>query len=122
MNLSKFKESDFLPALKALFKDLKVPMNYVADEPTSAKEILKDTYKDNDTFQLIDAVYFVGSVDDAAFEGKRAINELKEIQEDYPGILIFGVTLKERPNGLLPTRSQLAEISRAFNREFNYTP
>ncbi|MDP2060446.1 MAG: hypothetical protein Q8J97_11955, partial [Flavobacteriaceae bacterium] len=38
------------------------------------------------------------------------------------GILIFGVTLKERPNGLLPTRSQLAEISRAFNREFYYTP
>src|SRR5690606_5070628 len=43
-------------------------------------------------------------------------------KSDYKGILIFGVTLKERPNGLLPTRSQLAEISRAFNREFYYTP
>ncbi|MEX2335807.1 MAG: hypothetical protein WD555_00880 [Fulvivirga sp.] len=36
--------------------------------------------------------------------------------------MVFGVTLKDRPNGLLPTRSQLAEISRAFNREFYYTP
>ena len=33
-----------------------------------------------------------------------------------------GVTLGNRQNGLLPTRSQLAEISRAFNREFFYTP
>lgn len=45
MDLRIFSQLNFLPALKALFKDLKVPMNYVADEPTTAKEILKDTYK-----------------------------------------------------------------------------
>lgn len=121
MDLRIFSQLNFLQALKALFKDLKVPMNYVADEPTSAKEILKDTYKDNDTFQLIDDVYFVGMVDDAAFEGNKSL-EADKIKSDYDGILIFGVTLKSRPNGLLPTRSQLAEISRAFNREFYYTP
>ena len=121
MKLQIFNQVDFLQALKALFKDLKVPMNYVADEPTSAKEILKDTYKDNDTFQLMDDVYFVGMVDDAAFEGNKSLDSEK-IKSDYDGILIFGVTLKNRPNGLLPTRSQLAEISRAFNREFYYTP
>lgn len=121
MKLQIFNQVNFLQALKALFKDLKVPMNYVADEPTSAKEILKDTYKDNDTFQLIDDVYFVGMVDDAAFEGNKSL-DAEKIKSDYDGILIFGVTLKSRPNGLLPTRSQLAEISRAFNREFYYTP
>lgn len=122
MNLNRFSgPSNFLHALKALFKDLKVPMNYVADEPTTAKEILKDTYKDNDTFQLMDDVYFVGMVDDASFEGNKSLGADK-IKSDYDGILIFGVTLKSRPNGLLPTRSQLAEISRAFNREFYYTP
>lgn len=122
MDLHRFSESNnFLQALKALFNDLKVPMNYVADEPTTAQEILKDTYKDNDTFRLVDDVYFVGMVDDAAFEGKQS-SDPEKIKSDYEGILIFGVTLKERPNGLLPTRSQLAEISRAFNREFYYTP
>lgn len=121
MKLQIFNQVNFLQALKALFKDLKVPMNYVADEPTTAKEILKDTYKDNDTFQLIDDVYFVGMVDDAAFEGNKSF-EVEKIKSDYDGILIFGVTLKSRPNGLLPTRSLLAEISRAFNREFYYTP
>jgi len=121
MKLQIFNQVNFLQAVKALFKDLKVPMNYVADEPTSAKEILKDTYKDNDTFQLMDDVYFVGMVDDAAFEGNKSLASEK-IKSDYDGILIFGITLKTRPNGLLPTRSQLAEISRAFNREFYYTP
>ena len=52
----------------------------------------------------------------------KASNLGSKIKSDYEGIPIFGVTLKERPNGLLPTRSQLAEISRAFNREFYYTP
>jgi len=121
MKLQIFNQVNFLQALKALFKDLKVPMNYVADEPTTAKEILKDTYKENDTFQLMDDVYFVGMVDDAAFEGNKSLAADK-IKSDYDGMLIFGVTLKSRPNGLLPTRSQLAEISRAFNREFYYTP
>ncbi|KAB1062107.1 Eco57I restriction-modification methylase domain-containing protein [Salibacter halophilus] len=121
MKLTHFKDINFLPAIKALFKELNVPMNYVADEPTTAKEILKDTYKENETFRLVDDVYFVGMVDDAAFEGNQSL-ETEKIKSDYDGILIFGITLHPRPNNLLPTRSQLAEISRAFNREFYYTP
>ncbi|CAA0225778.1 Eco57I restriction-modification methylase domain-containing protein [Tenacibaculum maritimum] len=121
MKLTHFKEIGFLQAIKGLFKELKVPMNYVADEPTSAQEILKDTYKDNSTFALVDDVYFVGMVDDAAFENNESLATDK-IKSDYDGVLIFGVTLHLRENNLLPTRSQLAEISRAFNREFYYTP
>ncbi len=121
MKLSLFKEIAFLPAVKSLFNELNVPVNYVADEPTTAKEILKDTYKDTSAFQLIDDVYFVGMVDNAAFEGNKSL-EIEKIKSDYDGILIFGITLHQRENNLLPTRSQLAEISRAFNREFYYTP
>lgn len=121
MKIQIFNQTNFLLALKSFFKDLKVPMNYIADEPTSAKEILKDTYKDNETFQLIEDVYFVGMVDDAAFDGNKSL-VAEQIKSDYDGILIFGVTINSRANGLLPTRSQLAEISRAFNREFYYTP
>jgi len=121
MKLTYFKDIDFLQAVRALFKELKVPMNYVADEPTSAQEILKDTYKDNATFVLVDDVYFVGMVDDAAFEQNESL-AVDKIKSDYDGVLIFGITLHQRENNLLPTRSQLAEISRAFNREFYYTP
>lgn len=121
MKLTYFKDIDFLQAIKALFKELNVPINYVADEPTTAKEILKDTYKDNSTFALVDDVYFVGMVDDAAFEQNESL-AIDKIKSDYDGILIFGITLHKRENNLLPTRGQLAEISRAFNREFYYTP
>jgi len=121
MKLSYFRDISFLQAIKALFNELNVPVNYIADEPTTAKEILKDTYKDNSTFQLVNEVYFVGMVDDAAFEGNKSL-DVKKIKSDYDGILIFGITLNQRENNLLPTRSQLAEISRAFNREYYYTP
>jgi len=121
MKLNYFNELEFLPAVKDFFESLDVPMNYVTDEPSTAQDILKDTYKDNATFALIDDVYFVGMVDDAAFEGNQSLSTEK-IKSDYDGILIFGITLHRRENNLLPTRSQLAEISRAFNREFYYTP
>ena len=85
------------------------------------RRFLKDTYKDNGAFLLVNEVYFVGMVDDAAFKDSKSI-DVEKIKSDYDGILIFGITLNQRENKLLPTRSQLAEISRAFNREFYYTP
>ncbi|WP_198138099.1 hypothetical protein, partial [Nodularia spumigena] len=121
MELTRFNEIDFLPALKGFFSELNVPINYVDDKPTSVKNILQYTYKDNESFRLINDVYFVGLVDDAAFRGNQSL-EIAQINSDYDGILVFGITLNDRLNGLLPTRSQLAEIARAFNREFCYTP
>jgi hypothetical protein len=121
MQLTIFNEIDFLPALKAFFRELNVPINYVDDKPTSAKTILQDTYKDNDSFKLVNDVYVVGVVDDAAFKGNQSL-AIDKIKSDYDGVLIFGVTLGDRSNNLLPTRSHLAEVARAFNREFYYTP
>ncbi len=103
MELHNFQGDNFLQAIKTLFKDLNVPINYISDEPTTVQEVLKDTYKDNLTFQLVEDLYFVGMVDDAAFKGTESL-DIKKIQSDYDGILIFGITLKERDNGLLPTR------------------
>jgi hypothetical protein len=121
MKLDHFKHNDLLAAIKNLFVELNVPMNYLSDEPVKADSILKETYKDNDTFALIDEVYFAGMIDDAAFKGQES-PDIKTQEKDYDGILVFGLTLHPREHHLLPTRSQLAEISRAFNREFKYTP
>jgi hypothetical protein len=121
MNLSPFNQSDFLTALKSFFENLKVPVNYIASEPVAPQELLSSTYRDTEAFQLMNDVYFVGMIDDAAFKGKNS-PEVSSIQSDYEGILIFGVELNKRLNGLLPTRGQLAEVSRAFNREFHFTP
>ncbi len=123
MRLDYFENvNNFYPALKTLFEDLNIPVNYIAEEPARPRDILTNTFKENHpSFQLMDDVYSLGMVDDAAFEGNKSISTDK-IKTDYDGLLLFGVTLKERGNGLLPTRSHLAEITRAFNREFHYTP
>jgi tRNA1(Val) A37 N6-methylase TrmN6 len=125
MNLTIFNQLDFLPALREFFKVLQVPIAAVTDKPIAARDILESNYKDNESFRLIDEVYFLGMVDDAAFRGGKSL-DISQIKSDYDGIVIFGVTLKVREGGrdggLLPTRSQLAEIARAFNREFCYTP
>ena len=55
-------------------------------------------------------------------ENKDTLQTIKDSNKDYDGLLIFGIVLKTREGGLKPTRSQLAEITRVFNREYNYTP
>lgn len=121
ITLQKFASEDFLGAIKDLFAQLSVPVNYVSDRRFKIEDVLRTTQKETVSFQLINDIYTVGIVDDAAFEGNTSL-EINKIQSDYDGILIFGVTLESRKNGQLPTRTQLAEITRAFNREFFYTP
>lgn len=119
------KKNDFFKALKTLFDNLNIPVNIIDEKTIAPEEILTKTYKDNhEAFRIMDDVIAFGMVDDAAFSGNTAesLDNVKKAKKDYDGILLFGVTLKKRSNGLLPTRSQLAEITRAFNREYHYTP
>lgn len=126
MNLNALeKKADFFNGLKTLFASLNVPVNYIDEKSIAPKEILSKTFKENiEAYQLMDDVFILGMVDNAAFEGKKSetIVGIEKGKKDYDGILLFGVTLKNRDKGLLPTRSQLSEITRAFNREFHYTP
>ncbi|MFH1672909.1 MAG: Eco57I restriction-modification methylase domain-containing protein [Pseudomonadota bacterium] len=123
MNLQYFDDLDFYLSVKKFFEDLNIPIHYLTEQPSPAKEIISNTYKPNNpAHQLINQVYFLGMVDDGAFNNEPSIidnNQLKK--RDYDGLLIFGVTL-DRQGGKLPTRGQLAEITRAFNREYHYTP
>jgi hypothetical protein len=121
VNLEYFKTS-FYPALKVFFESFNIPINYLDDKPIPAKEVLSKTFKaHNEAYKLINDVYFLGSVDDKIFKGQATDIDLLK-STDYKGLLIFGVTLHPRGNGLLPTRTQMSEITRAFNREFNFNP
>jgi len=126
MNLNVFKEKSLFEAMKSFFKDLNVPISEVTEDPASPEDIVSTYYNEaNPAHTLMDTVYFLGMVNESAFDGEENPDSLKSIKaskEDYDGLLIFGIQLKKRANGLNPTRSQLAEITRLFNREYHYTP
>lgn len=125
-SIIKFHTDSFINALKAFFEELKVPVDYLADEPASAVDVLGERFKaTNEAHKLIEDVFALGMVNDAIFEGTETFKNLaqvKKLKADYDGLLLFGVKLKNRENGLPITRSHLAEITRAFNRTFPYTP
>lgn len=125
-SIIKFHTDSFINALKAFFEELKVPVDYLADEPASPADVLGERFKaTNEAHKLIADVYALGMVNDGIFEGNETFKNLaqvKKLKSDYDGLLLFGVTLKNRKDGLPITRSHLAEITRAFNRTFPYTP
>lgn len=126
-SISNFNTEPFINALKAFFKELQVPVDYLAEEPASPVDILGEQYKPaNEAHKLIADVYALGMVNDAIFENQSGtfenLAEVKNLEADYDGLLVFGVTLNKRQSNLPITRSHLAEITRAFNRTFPYTP
>lgn len=125
-SLLNFQTESFIDALKAFFEELKVPVDYLADEPAAPEDVLGERFKaTNDAHKLIEDVFALGMVNDAIFEGTETfknLTQIKKLKADYDGLLIFGVTLKNRKDKLPITRSQLAEITNIFNRTFPYTP
>lgn len=122
MDLRYFTQGNFYNALQQFFDDINIPVNYITETPTTPQDILTTTYNPkNPAHQSIQDVYILGGVDDAIFKQQTSALNTEQIKaRGYEGLLIFGMTL--RRNGSLPTRSHMAEITRAFNREFHYTP
>ena len=125
-NLQFFQSLNFVQALKQFFANLQIPVNYIDDKPARPQLILGDQFNlKKEGIKLINEVYVVGMVDDSAFTNSKSrittTKEVTSIRSDYDGLLIFGITLTETEKNKV-TRSKLAEITRAFNRTFPYTP
>ena len=125
-DISFFSISNLFEAGTQFFKELNIPLNTIEEQAFVKEDILQNTYNPkSEAHQLIDKVYLLGMTDDQSFSGENvseSLGRLQNLNTDYEGLLVIAVELKLRENGLEPTRSQLAEISRAFNREFMYTP
>ncbi|WP_282730032.1 Eco57I restriction-modification methylase domain-containing protein [Flavobacterium yafengii] len=100
---------------------MNVPINEITTTPATAIDIIGESPVN----VFINEVYAYGIVDDAIFEQNETFKnlaEVKSLKADYDGVLIFGITLNPRENNSLPTRGQLADITRAFSRTFKHTP
>jgi hypothetical protein len=116
----------FFIALKSFFQELKVPVNYLSEEPLTVGDVLKDDYRSgSEAQQLIESVLPFGIVDDAIFKGVGSfahLGQLNKVDEKYQGLLIFGINLKPLADGQSMRRSLLSEITRTFNRQYPHFP
>lgn len=124
MQLTQFYSDHLYDASLTFFKGLNMPVKELGKQPYDAQQLLDDKFlPNNEAHQLLNDIYLVGLIDDDAFQGieKGKIEEIENYKE-YDGILVLAVELKDRPNNLLPTRTHLSQLTRAFNRKFPTTP
>lgn len=118
MNLSSFNTKTLFEAATNLFQQLGIKLNSNTAEALPTKDLLKSFYKDNEVFNSIRNTYFIGIIDDSVFQatGMFDINySLKEAlqqgDKNYDGLMLFALELTKKP-----TRTEISEITRAFNR------
>ena len=118
MNLNIFNTTNLFEAATNLFQQLNIKLNSNTAEPLPTKHILKHHYKDNDTFKAIDKTYFIGIIDDSVFKatGMFDINysykeAIEQGDKNYNGLMLFALELKKQP-----TRTEISELTRTFNR------
>lgn len=118
MNLQIFNTANLFEAATNLFQQLNIKLNSNTAEPLPTKDILKHHYKDNDTFKNINKTYFIGIIDDSVFDTIKnspiqySYEEAqKQGNKNYNGLMLFALELNKQP-----TRTEISELTRAFNR------
>ncbi|MBL7812460.1 MAG: Eco57I restriction-modification methylase domain-containing protein [Bacteroidetes bacterium] len=118
MNLNIFNTVKLFDAATNLFQQLNIKLNSTTAEPLPVKDLLKQYYKDNDTFKAIDKTYFIGIIDDTVFKatGMFDINysykeAIEQGDKNYNGLMLFALELKKQP-----TRTEISDLTRTFNR------
>ena len=128
MNLSIFLDKNLFNAGTSFFKQLNIPLNSNTTTPLHLKDILKDKLKSQEIFDKDTETYFLGLVDRSVFDGNLSLFDdgnvtfdqaVEKIHDKYDGMMIFAV----RIDGIAsPTRTQLADLTRAFNRASKSLP
>ena len=116
MNLNIFNSDNLFKSTTKLFEDLGIKLNSNTEQAFDAKSILKEYYKERGPFSNIKNVYFTGLIDDSIFEKNRNTGYTfdaaqEKNNEEYPGIMLFSLELNEQPN-----RTEISDITRAFNK------
>ncbi|NLM00330.1 MAG: hypothetical protein GX220_02610 [Treponema sp.] len=118
MNLSLFNTANLFEAATNLFQQLGIKLNSNTAEALPTKDLMKSFYKDNEVFNSIKSTYFIGIIDDSVFQAtgmfdvNYSIKEaLQQGNKNYDGLMLFALELTKKP-----TRTEISEITRAFNR------
>ncbi|HKJ80964.1 MAG TPA: TaqI-like C-terminal specificity domain-containing protein [Ignavibacteriaceae bacterium] len=93
-------------------------MNSNTSESLPAKDILKGHYRNTEIFQSIQNTYFIGIIDESIFREVGLFDErysykqaLEQADKNYEGLMFFALELAKHP-----TRTEMSDLTRAFNR------
>jgi len=118
MNLNIFNTTNLFEAATQLFQSLGIRLNSNTAEPLPIKDLLKQHYKDNCTFKTIGKTYFIGIIDNTVFQatGMFDVNysykeALQQGDKNYDGLMLFALELSKQP-----TRTEISDLTRTFNR------
>jgi len=111
-----FNSGNLFKATENLFAQLNIKLNSNTEQAFEAKAILNDFYKDRTPYTCINQVYFLGNIDDSVFENSifngYSFEEAKQqANNNYNGLMLFALELSKHP-----TRTEISELTRAFNR------
>ena len=112
-----FKGSNLFETTTELFKHLNISTQTFEEQAFLPQDFLKDLYKPQ-KHKAINEIYLVGIVTDEVFNGKSLAEVDNELSNDYQGLLIIAVDLKDK----IANRTELSTLTRLFNRRFNAMP
>lgn len=119
--LQDFENKPFIEAVQLFFKQtLRIPVNELGILPTNAIDVIGENVV-NSIIQD-NGVYVYGVVDYEFDKNQTLKNtaDVNNLKEDYAGILIIAIIIKNEIKQ--PSRTQLAEITRAFHRKIAAMP
>ncbi len=119
--LQNFKNKPFIEAVQSFFKQtLHITVNELGILPTNAFDVIGENVVNN----LIqdNGVYIYGVVDYEFDNNPKLKNtaDVNNLKENYAGILIIAIIIKNEIKQ--PSRTQLADITRAFHRKIAAMP
>ena len=112
-----FKGGNLFETTTALFKHLNISTKTFEEQAFLPQDFLKDLYKP-EKHKAINEIYLVGIVTDEVFNGKSLAEVDNELSNDYQGLLIIAVDLKDK----IANRTELSILTRLFSRRLKAMP
>jgi type I restriction-modification system DNA methylase subunit len=120
IDISIFNSQELLTAASNFFLQLGIKLNSNTAKSLPIKTVLGEYFKNKTPFTDVRNVYFAGLIDDSVFqhnllvEGytfEQADSKVKQTNGNYNGLMLFALELSKHP-----TRTEISELTRAFNR------
>ena len=112
-----FKGGNLFETTTELFKHLNISTQTFEEQAFLPQDFLKDLYKPQ-KHKAINEIYLVGIVTDEVFNGKSLAEVDNELSNDYQGLLIIAVDLKDKT----ANRIELSTLTRLFSRRLKAMP